>query len=446
MADAHGSDTQKGPDWWMASDGRWYPPELHPDYDEGSAASARPSSIDDGATKVIGTAGGAASDAKATIEDAADSSGLGKGALGAAGLAGAAGAAKGTVAGGAGAAGDKLGGLAGAAGDKLGGAADSVKETLGADSPVRPANLDPGVTQRIDPDKLAERVAAPDPVSPPSAPPASIAPASPSPVSPPSASPPPVSPPPVSPSPVSPPPAVQAPASPPPAAAPSPVPPRPSPSFEPPPPPGAAPGGFAPPAPGGPGPGGSPQAGFAAPQIPSPGAPPIPGAVGGPSAEAPRIPSLVAAGIAGFAGLLCIIGSFLAWGQSSGDFEQVSPGGTFNVTIGGLDASGKILLPMGILLLVLAALFALGIPQQLWWAIGAVVVGGIAICGVVYSWVDINGNVSDALAEAVIERVGADRADAVRDAGIGASPAIGLWLSGIGGLFGALSAPFAKRG
>jgi len=25
------SDVSQGPGWWMASDGRWYPPELHPD-------------------------------------------------------------------------------------------------------------------------------------------------------------------------------------------------------------------------------------------------------------------------------------------------------------------------------------------------------------------------------------------------------------------------------
>ena len=28
----HGSNIQETPDWWMASDHRWYPPELHPDY------------------------------------------------------------------------------------------------------------------------------------------------------------------------------------------------------------------------------------------------------------------------------------------------------------------------------------------------------------------------------------------------------------------------------
>ena len=32
MSNAHGSDVQETPDWWKASDGRFYPPELHPDY------------------------------------------------------------------------------------------------------------------------------------------------------------------------------------------------------------------------------------------------------------------------------------------------------------------------------------------------------------------------------------------------------------------------------
>ena len=30
------SDTPSGPDWWQASDDRWYPPETHPDYRPGS--------------------------------------------------------------------------------------------------------------------------------------------------------------------------------------------------------------------------------------------------------------------------------------------------------------------------------------------------------------------------------------------------------------------------
>jgi CRP/FNR family transcriptional regulator, cyclic AMP receptor protein len=31
------SDVSQGPGWWLASDGKWYPPELHPNY-----APARP--------------------------------------------------------------------------------------------------------------------------------------------------------------------------------------------------------------------------------------------------------------------------------------------------------------------------------------------------------------------------------------------------------------------
>ena len=26
------SDTSQGPGWWQASDGKWYPPETHPQY------------------------------------------------------------------------------------------------------------------------------------------------------------------------------------------------------------------------------------------------------------------------------------------------------------------------------------------------------------------------------------------------------------------------------
>jgi hypothetical protein len=27
------SDTSQGPGWWLASDGKWYPPETHPAYE-----------------------------------------------------------------------------------------------------------------------------------------------------------------------------------------------------------------------------------------------------------------------------------------------------------------------------------------------------------------------------------------------------------------------------
>lgn len=41
------SDIQQGPDWWRASDGRWYPPETHPDHRPPAAPSpVVPSSTD----------------------------------------------------------------------------------------------------------------------------------------------------------------------------------------------------------------------------------------------------------------------------------------------------------------------------------------------------------------------------------------------------------------
>jgi hypothetical protein len=33
------SDVQQGPDWWLAVDGRWYPPERHPNYRPPASAS-----------------------------------------------------------------------------------------------------------------------------------------------------------------------------------------------------------------------------------------------------------------------------------------------------------------------------------------------------------------------------------------------------------------------
>jgi len=91
----HGSDVQETPDWWKASDGRFYPPELHPDYVKSaepdpavSAAVAPESSLADrlraeadrvgdeasaAADAGVGSLGGTPetmSDAKSTIDGA----------------------------------------------------------------------------------------------------------------------------------------------------------------------------------------------------------------------------------------------------------------------------------------------------------------------------------------------------------------------------------------
>lgn len=308
---AHGSDTQQGPDWWRASDGRWYPPETHPDYAAGAGAATPDAAM----TQRI-----SASDAAAAIEEAA---------------------------------------------------------APVAPSPVAPAPV----------------------VPPPAAAPPPVVPSVPAPA-------------PVAAPPLAPPPA----AAPPTAVAPAP-----------------AAGGWSPPPP----PGGAPA--------PSPVGSPSPfeplGAASAPAPAAAKATSMVAGIIAALGGLLCIIGSFLPWARNKGELDQLD---RFDVTVAGLDSSGPWTLVLGILLLVVAALFILGVPTGWWWAIAAVVCGGLAICAVVFSFVDITGNFSDRLAEAVSESSGVDL-DEVTDAGVGAKTSIGLWIAGLGGLIGALSAPFVRR-
>jgi Domain of unknown function (DUF4282) len=36
------SDVSQGPDWWLATDGKWYPPERHPAYKPQQVASPQP--------------------------------------------------------------------------------------------------------------------------------------------------------------------------------------------------------------------------------------------------------------------------------------------------------------------------------------------------------------------------------------------------------------------
>ena len=68
MSNAHGSEIQESPDWWVASDGRWYPPELHPDYQTPAApappapappAPAPPAAAAPPASAGLGSAGSA---------------------------------------------------------------------------------------------------------------------------------------------------------------------------------------------------------------------------------------------------------------------------------------------------------------------------------------------------------------------------------------------------
>ncbi|MCX7619639.1 MAG: hypothetical protein N2037_02200 [Acidimicrobiales bacterium] len=52
------SDTPQGHGWWQASDGKWYPPEQHPDYTGNQAAPASPG-VDQTPTQPMAPIGGA---------------------------------------------------------------------------------------------------------------------------------------------------------------------------------------------------------------------------------------------------------------------------------------------------------------------------------------------------------------------------------------------------
>jgi hypothetical protein len=41
------SDTSQGPGWWLASDGRWYPPETHPGHEPEPKARRGSKSLDE---------------------------------------------------------------------------------------------------------------------------------------------------------------------------------------------------------------------------------------------------------------------------------------------------------------------------------------------------------------------------------------------------------------
>lgn len=54
------SDTAQGPGWWQASDGRWYPPESHPQAVASQPASPAPGSVVGGAPGMAAPAPGSA--------------------------------------------------------------------------------------------------------------------------------------------------------------------------------------------------------------------------------------------------------------------------------------------------------------------------------------------------------------------------------------------------
>ena len=435
----HGSDVQETPDWWKASDGRFYPPELHPDYvkpaepapapsptaQAPAAASAPAASTPADSTSADSTpslADRLRAEADRVGDEASAAADAGVGSMGGVGdsLSGATGAAGGAIAGAAAAATGAASTAADAATGAASTAADAAKDAVPDGMPLTADSVDPRATvlqtPPIDEDTLTQPAVTPPSMPSPGAPPSM----------PPS-----------------------------PAAAPPGMPPAPSgPSGMPaaplippgmPPAPGAAPA--IPPAPNVEhGPGGIT---YTAPSEPAAAAPmgampatmaPVSSGmdIHPPAAVAPGKPKSAMAGIIALvAGAAAIAGSLLQWGKGS----VVGSNGVEKaiIEVPGLDSSGLITAIAGGVLVLAGLLLFMGVPKQINWAALAFVAGAVIVGAVVFSAIDIRDLSERYAAQWEAEGLSAD-GDLISTVGD-----IGLWITGAGGVLGVLAAPFVKR-
>ena len=455
----HGSDVQETPDWWKASDGRFYPPELHPDYvkpaepapapsppaQAPAAASAPAASTPADSTSADSTpslADRLRAEADRVGDEASAAADAGVGSMGGVGD-----SLSGAIAGAAAAATGAASTAADAATGAASGAADAAKDAVPDGMPLTADSVDPRATVLQTPPIDEETLTQPA-VTPPSMPSPGAPPSMPSPGAPPSM-----------PSPGAPP-SMPSPGAPPsmppsPAAAPPGMPPAPSgPSGMPaaplippgmPPAPGAAPA--IPPAPNVEhGPGGIT---YTAPSEPAAAAPmgampatmaPVSSGmdIHPPAAVAPGKPKSAMAGIIALvAGAAAIAGSLLQWGKGS----VVGSNGVEKaiIEVPGLDSSGLITAIAGGVLVLAGLLLFMGVPKQINWAALAFVAGAVIVGAVVFSAIDIRDLSERYAAQWEAEGLSAD-GDLISTVGD-----IGLWITGAGGVLGVLAAPFVKR-
>ena len=141
--------------------------------------------------------------------------------------------------------------------------------------------------------------------------------------------------------------------------------------------------------------------------------------------------------VAALAGIVAIAGSLLQWGKGN----VVGSNGVERavIEVAGFDSSGLWAAVGGGVLLLAAALFFLGVPKQLNWAILSFVSGAIIVGAVVFSLIDIQD---------LSNRYATDwQAQGLSSAGdvISTQPDLGLWIAGVGGVLGVLAAPFVNR-
>ena len=460
----HGSDVQETPDWWKASDGRFYPPELHPDYVKPAEPAPAPSPPAQAPAAASAPAASTSADSTPSLADrlraeadrvgdeASAAADAGVGSMGGVGdsLSGAPGAAGGAIAGAAAAA----TGAASTAGDAAkdtakeaasgaaeaaeaakdtakeaaSGAADAAKDAVPDGMPLTADSVDPRATVLQTPPIDEETLTQPA-VTPPSMPSPGAPPSMPSPGAPPSMPSPGAAPPGMPPAPSGPsgmPAAPLIPPGMPPATGAAPAVP-PAPNVE------HGPGGITYTAPS------EPAAAAPMGAMPATMAPVSSGMdIHPPAAVAPGKPKSAMAGIIALvAGAAAIAGSLLQWGKGS----VVGSNGVEKaiIEVPGLDSSGLITAIAGGVLVLAGLLLFMGVPKQINWAALAFVAGAVIVGAVVFSAIDIRDLSERYAAEWEAEGLSAD-GDLISTAGD-----IGLWITGAGGVLGVLAAPFVKR-
>ena len=173
-----------------------------------------------------------------------------------------------------------------------------------------------------------------------------------------------------------------------------------------------------------------------------PGVPPAPGMAA--AAAMPemggaksKVSSAAAGAIAILGGIAAIVGSLLNWGKGS----VVGAGGNEKaiIEVAGFDSNGLITAICGAVLLIAGLLFFMGVPKQMNWAVLAFIGGAVIVGSVVFSMIDI-GDLSNRYATEWQSQGLASVGDVITT-----QADLGLWVAGVGGVLGVLSAPFVNR-
>jgi hypothetical protein len=389
----HGSDVQEASDWWKASDGRFYPPELHPDYVK--SVDPAPPVAAEGPAETQSLAERLPAEADRVGDEASAATDAGLGSMG---------SARETL--------DGERSTVDEATASAAAAAAATGKVPDADDPP-PTIPAMGLATEGQAQTIIQQPGVPlvSPEAPPSMPPSPGAPPSVPPSMPLSPGAPPSAPAGMPPSPGAPP-----------SVSPSmpPVPTAPAPIVD------QGPGGVTYTTP---------------PDLVTSGMPPMQAQASfqPPSAPAPaKASSKVSGLIAVIGGAAAITGSMLNWGK--GAVTGANGVEKAVIEVSGFDSNGLITAICGGVLILAGILFFMGVPKQQNWAILAFLGGAVIVGAVVFSMIDIGDLSSRYAAQWQSEGLAS-----VGDV-ISTQADVGLWITGAGGVLGVLSAPFVNRG